>query len=110
MLLAKINPAAEKITEVTPFSSTTTSLDYMTAIARPYVAGATQTNFVIEFGKINEVEGVVTSFQSGTQTNLTLTSEELSSWGTNDEVLLTIVAGKIGVAIEGYKNFDGNNY
>jgi len=106
MLLAKINPAAEKITEVTPFSSTTTSLDYMTAIARPYVAGATQTNFVIEFGKINEVEGVVTSFQNGTQTNLTLTSEELSTWGTNDEVLLTIVAGKIGVAIEGYKNFE----
>ena len=35
MLLAKINPAAEKITEVTPFSSVTTSLDYMTAIAKP---------------------------------------------------------------------------
>ena len=110
MLLAKINPAAEKITEVTPFSSTTISLEYMTAIARPYVAGATQTNFALEFGTITEVEGVVTSFQSRTQSNLTLTSDELSTWGTNDEVLLTIVAGKLGVAIEGYKNFDGNNY
>jgi hypothetical protein len=106
MLLAKINPAAEKITEVTPFSSTTISLEYMTAIARPYVAGATQTNFALEFGTITEVEGVVTSFQTRTQTNLTLTSEELSSWGTNDEVLLTIVAGKLSVAIEGYKNFE----
>ena len=110
MLLAKINPAAEKVTEVTPFSSTTVSLEYMTAIARPYVAGATQTNFALEFGTITEVEGVVTSFQSRTQSNLTLTSDELSTWGTNDEVLLTIVAGKLGVAIEGYKNFDGNNY
>lgn len=110
MLLAKINPAAEKITEVSPFSSTTISLDYMTAIARPYVAGATQTNFVIEFGNITEVDDVVTSFQSKTQTNLILTSDELSSWGTNDEVLLTIVASKLGVAVEGYKNFDGNNY
>jgi hypothetical protein len=110
MLLAKINPPAEKITEVTPFSSTTVTLDYMTAIARPYVAGATKTNFVIEFGNITEVDDSVTSFQSRTQTNLTLTSEELSSWGTNDEVLLTIVAGKLGVAIEGYKNFDKNNF
>ena len=110
MLLAKINPAAEKITEVTPFSSTTLSLDYMTAVARPYVAGATQTNFVIEFGNITEVDGAVTSYQSKTQTNLTLTSEELSSWGTNDEVLLTIVAGKLGVAIEGYKTFSRDNF
>ena len=109
MLLAKINPAAEKITEVTPFSSTTISLDYMTAIARPYVAGASQTNFVIEFGNIIEVDGVVTSFQSKTQSNLTLTSEDLSSWGTNDEVLLTVVAGKLGVAIEGYKTFNRDN-
>ena len=42
----------------------------MTAVARPYVAGATQTNFVIEFGNIIEVEGVVTSFEFKTQTNL----------------------------------------
>ena len=110
MLLAKINPAAEKITEVSPFSSTTITLDYMTAIARPYVAGAAQTNFVIEFGTITEEDGVVTSFQSKSQTNVVLTSEELSSWGTNDEVFLSLIAGKLGIAIEGYKNFDGNNY
>jgi hypothetical protein len=110
MLLAKINPSAEKITEVTPFSSVTTSLDYMTAIARPYVAGATQTNFAIEFGNVTKVDGVATSFQSQTQSNLTLTSEELSSWGTNDEVLLTIVASKLGVAVEGYENVDNRNF
>lgn len=106
MLLAKINPAAEKITEVSPFSSTTITLDYMTAIARPYVAGAAQTNFVIEFGTITEEDGVVTSFQSKSQTNVVLTSEELSSWGTNDEVLLSIVATNLGVAIQSYKTYN----
>jgi hypothetical protein len=110
MLLAKINPAAEKVTEVTPFSSTTISLEYMTAIARPYVAGATQTNFALEFGTITEVEGVVTSFQTRTQSNLTLTSDELSTWGTNDEVLLSIIAGKLNVSIESYVNVNGNNF
>ena len=110
MLLSKINPAAKKTTEVSPFSSTTITLDYMTAIARPYVAGATQTTFVVEFGSITEEDGVVTSFQSRTQTNLNLTSEDLTSWGTNDEVLLTIIAGKLGVAIEGYKTFNNPNF
>lgn len=110
MLLAKINPAAEKIIEVTPFSSTTISLEYMTAIARPYVAGATQTNFVIEFGTITEVDGVVTSFQSRTQSNLILTSEELSTWGTNDEVLLSIIAGKLNVNVDSYVNVENSNF
>jgi len=109
MLLAKINPAAEKITEVSPFISTSITLDYMTAIARPYAAGATQTRFVIEFGEITEVNGVVTSFNSKTQTNLTLTSEELSTWGTNDEVLLSIIAGKLEVIIESYVTVGTDN-
>ena len=104
MLLSKINPAAEKVTEVTPFSSTTMSLEYMTAIARPYVAGGSQTNFVVEFGTITEVEGIVTSFTPRTQTNITLTSDELSTWGTNDEVLLSIIAGKLNVSVVSYIN------
>ena len=104
MLLSKINPAAEKVTEVTPFSSTTMSLEYMTAIARPYVAGGSQTNFVVEFGTITEVEGIVTSFTTRTQTNITLTSDELSTWGTNDEVLLSIIAGKLNVSVVSYIN------
>jgi hypothetical protein len=104
MLLSKINPAAEKVTEVTPFSSTTMSLEYMTAIARPYVAGGSQTNFVVEFGTITEVEGIVTSFTTRTQTNITLTSDELSTWGTNDEVLLSIIAAKLNVSVVSYIN------
>jgi hypothetical protein len=106
MLLSKINPAAEKVTEVTPFSSTTMSLEYMTAIARPYVAGGSQTNFVVEFGTITEVEGIVTSFTTRTQTNITLTSDELSTWGTNDEVLLSIIAGKLNVSVVSYVNVE----
>ena len=110
MLVSKINPAAKKVIEVTPFSSTTQELNYMTAIARPYVAGATQTNFALEFGTITEVDGVVTSFQSRTQSNITLTSEELSTWGTNDEVLLSIIASKLNVSVESYVNVDRNNF
>ncbi len=113
MLLAKINPSAEKVIQITPFSSTTIYLDYMTAIARPYIAGATQTTFELDFGKITEStepnDVIVQSFQSIVQTNLKLTSDELSTWGTNDEVLLSIIAGKLNVSVESYLTVNGNS-
>jgi hypothetical protein len=70
----------------------------MTAIARPYAPGAEITNFQVQFGTlVKNEEGVVQSFFNQLNTQVSLTKEELSSWGTNDDVLLTIVASKLGV-------------
>ena len=107
MLLGKISPAAVKIVEVNPFSSTTKSLDYISVIARPYVAGATNTNFNVNFGTITKDEsGDVTSFDVSSQTNVTMTSEELSTWGTDDQILLTLVATKIHTSVTEFANFN----
>lgn len=98
MLVSKIKPAAKKVIEVTPFSSTTQELNYMTAIARPYTPGAEITNFQVQFGNLStNSEGVVESFFNQMNTQISLTKEELVNWGTNDEVLLSIVATKLGV-------------
>lgn len=98
MLVSRINPPARKVVEVTPFSSTTQDLSYMTAIARPYAPGAEVTNFQVQFGTlVTNEEGVVQSFFNQLNTQVSLTKEELSSWGTDDDVLLTIVANKLGV-------------
>lgn len=100
MLVTKINPSANKVTEVSPFSSTTQELTYMTAIARPYTPGAESTNFQIQFGTlVTNGEGVVERFNGQLNTQLTLTKEELSTWGTNDEILLSIIAEKLGVNV-----------
>jgi hypothetical protein len=98
MLISKINPPAKKSIELSPFNLTTEDLEYMTAIARPYIPGNSSTNFQVEFGTItiNE-EGLPIRFVNQLNSQLTLTSEELSGWGTNDEVLLNIVASKLGV-------------
>ena len=100
MLIAKINPPAIKIVETTPFSSTTKNLDYMTAIARPYILNSPSTNFQIQFGSIvlNENE-VIVGFKHETSSKITLTSEELSDWGSNDEILLELIATKLNVSI-----------
>jgi hypothetical protein len=100
MLIAKINPPAIKGIEVSPFSSTTVNLDYMTAVARPYIPGVPSTNFQIQFGSVTLGENnVVTSFNNETNTQLSMTSEELSTWGVSDDVLLNLIATKLGVSI-----------
>lgn len=100
MLIAKINPPAKKNVIINPFSSTTENLDYMTVIARPYVPGSKKTNFQILFGGItlnesNEPQG----FNQMLESQLVLTDEELSTWGTNDEVLFSIIASKLNVSV-----------
>jgi hypothetical protein len=100
MLIAKINPPAKKVIEVTPFTTTTEDLDYMTAIARPYIPGAEKTNFQVQFGTlILNDEGTPERFVNQNNTQITLTSEELTTWGTNDEVLLNLVSEKLGVEV-----------
>jgi hypothetical protein len=98
MLVSKITPSAKKVVEVSPFSSTTKDLSYMTAIARPYAAGAEKTTFQVQFGElITNNEGVVQRFESQMSSQVVLTKEELSTWGTNDEVLLNIICSKLGI-------------
>lgn len=111
MLIAKINPPAIKIVETTPFSSTTKNLEYMTAIARPYVPGAQSTNFQIQFGTVSVDENnVPTNFNSENNSQVTMTSEELSTWGVSDDVLLDLIASKIGVSIIEIIDVNGGGY
>jgi len=113
MLLAKINPAASFTSQSGPFTaSETITADYLTALARPYIAGASQTNFEVLFGTYNSaVAGVEASegveavneqpakFNHIQSSQVILTSEELANWGTDDSVLLSAVASKFGTSV-----------
>jgi hypothetical protein len=113
MLLAKINPAASFTSQSGPFTaSETITADYLTALARPYLAGATQTNFEVQFGTytpavagVGASEGVEainaqpSKFNHIQSSNVTLTAAELANWGTDDSVLLSVVAAKLGTSV-----------
>jgi hypothetical protein len=113
MLLAKINPAATFTSQSGPFAQTeTTTADYLTVLARPYLVGSPKTHFEVMFGTYTEaVLGVEASegveaiqaqsakFNHIKSSNLTLTSQELSSWGTDDSTLLTVIATKLGTSV-----------
>ena len=112
MLLAKIDPAATFTSQDGPFAQPTIiTADYLTALARPYVAGASQTNFEIQFGTyIPAVDGKPAKFNRVQSSQLVLTSQELASWGTDDIALLDVVASKLGTAVVETTEVEGNNF
>ena len=101
MLLAKINPAATFTSQDGPFAQPTIiTAEYLTALARPYLAGAFQTNFEIQFGTYTPaVEGEPAKFNRVQSSQLVLTSQQLASWGEDDSVLLEIVASNLGTSV-----------
>jgi hypothetical protein len=113
MLYAQITPAAEKTTQVTPFSAITESADLMFAVARPYTLGATRVNFQVTFGNGTIANNQVSNFVELLSSNVTLTSGELSNWGTDDSVVLSTIAAKLGTTSIGIYTSSpqqGNNF
>lgn len=76
--------------------------DYMLSFARPYMLGSTATNFQVQFGKLesNEQKEIFVAYLSK---ELFLTSEELSTWGIDDEMCYSIIAQKVGVNCVSFK-------
>jgi hypothetical protein len=83
----------------------------MTAVARPYVPGASSTNFQIQFGNVVlDGNNVPVKFNNESNTQLSMTSEELITWGVNDNVLLELIATKLGVSILEIVDVSGSNF
>lgn len=97
MLYAKINPTAKVYVQTNPFSGSEVNCDHMTALARPYAVGSTQTNFEVSYGTITIENNVPIKFNKMTSSSVTMTSAELSTWGTDDTILLTLIATKLGI-------------
>ena len=104
MLIAKISPAAQIVTESDPFAPVTTIAEYMAAIARPYALGATMVNFQVTYGILvpapeNSPVGTLPSFQGQLNTYVTLSGDQLTSWGIDDTVILNEIAGVVGTTV-----------
>lgn len=107
MIVAKISPRASFVKQVGPFDQPQTELfEYFTVFARPYIVGSAFTNFEVQFGTCSQSSniGELPVFNRSESTNVVLSSEELSNWGTDDSVLLGLVAGKMGTTITSILN------
>lgn len=99
MIYAQISPAAQKIEQITPFSSITKTANYMIALARPYALGANKVTFQVVYGIPEFTDGTVSRFDGIAASEVDLDSSEISSWGTDDTVVFTQIARKLGISI-----------
>jgi hypothetical protein len=98
MLLGKLATPAIKVYQNGAFATTNATADYMSVTAQKFVIGESEVSFELRFGNIiteNEQE----RFDILLRENIEMTSEELSTWGTDDSVLLDLVAVKLGTTL-----------
>jgi hypothetical protein len=97
MLLGKLQNKATKVFQVSAFETKTETADYM-VVKADYTIGASKVNFDVRFGNIIEENGKE-RFDILLRNNVSLTSEEIASWGTDDSVVLDIIASKFNNTI-----------
>ena len=93
MLYAKINPTVKSSKRNSLFETETIESLYMTAYARPYGIGSSVVNFDVVFGNITN-----NKFEKFFNSNVKMTSEEIALWGTDDSVILSDLAKKLGTS------------
>lgn len=98
MLLGKLTTPAIKIVQNGPFETTSITADYIIISTENFVIGNPSVSFQVRFINIvteNEKERPDIVLRQ----SIKMTSEELSNWGTDDSILLDIVAAKLGTTI-----------
>ncbi len=100
MLIAKINPPAKALSQVTPFSEPTQIVgEYMKVATDRYTMGSTKVRFQVSFGLL--VPNGIDKFDFKTihSDSAHLEDAELSDWGTDDSVIFERLAAKFGISV-----------
>ena len=98
MLLGKLESPAVKVYQQGAFSTTAVPAEYMVVSTQKYVIGAEDVVFEVRFGNII-TENNKERFDILIRENVQMTSSELSTWGTDDSVLLDLIAAKLGTTV-----------
>lgn len=110
MLLGKLAVSATKVYQNGAFGSKVATADYIVVSTQRFVIGEDRTSFELRFGNIiteNEKE----RFDIVLRESLEMSAEELTTWGTDDSVVLDLIATKIGSSIteKVFKDFHHTN-
>jgi len=98
MLLGKLETPATKVYQSGPFSTTTATAEYMVVATQKYVIGGEDVVFEVRFGNI-VTEHNKERFDILMRQDFKMTSDDLSTWGTDDSVLLDLIAAKLGTTV-----------
>jgi len=112
MIFAQIDPVLSMVKQDTLFNPTPEFVtgSYMTAVANQYALGANQVNFRVAYGNCEfDENGDVTNFQAIHMDNIILSGEDIESWGTDDSIILDIIAEKQGTEVVNVVSGSYNN-
>ena len=98
MLLGKLAKPAKKVYQDGAFNSTIATAEYLNITASKYVIGEDKSHFDVRFGNII-IENEKERFDILLREEVVMTTNELASWGTDDSVVLDLIAEKIGTTI-----------
>lgn len=98
MLLGKLATPVTKVYQVDALQTKTATAEYLVVAANNYVIGKPDVQFEVRFGNI-VTEKDKERFDIVLRHDLKMTQEELSTWGTDDSVVLDLVAAKLNNSI-----------
>lgn len=98
MLLGKLSTPATKVYQTGAFNTTTATADYLSVSATRFVIGEANIDLELRFGNII-TENDKERFDILLREYISVPSSELSEWGTDDSVLLDIIAARLGNSI-----------
>jgi len=98
MLLGKLATPATKVFQNGAFGSRIETADYMVVSTKRYVIGDGITEFDVRFGNVITENGKE-RFDILLREHVEMSSEELISWGTDDSVLLDLIAAKLNTTL-----------
>jgi hypothetical protein len=98
MLLGKLASPAIKVYQNGAFGTTSASADYMVVSTQRFVIGEDKVSFELRFGNII-TEDEKERFDVLIREKVQMTSSELATWGTDDSVLLDLIAAKLGTTV-----------
>ena len=101
MIFGKIDPVATIVKDSKPFSQTTVTGSYLTAVANPYILGSEEVNFTLYYGNctFDTGSGEVKSFNTIYRGILKVSGSAIENWGTNDDEVLNAIALSQGTTV-----------
>ena len=100
MIIAKINPGITVTNQESPFATATSATHlWFTAVVQRYLTGASTYGVNVVYGDATEETGIPIDFTKKGSTRVEFDASELSTWGTDDVVLLQLIATKVGLSI-----------
>ena len=98
MILGKLSTPIIKVYQKDALNVSSGSADYVVVGVKKYVVGEDLAEFELRFGNVI-VENDQERFDLLIRHSVWMTSEELSTWGTDDTVLLDLIAAKVNIQI-----------